>query len=126
MKVRDVVQMPELGAFHDAPAYYATLFHELGHSTGHRSRLDRGLGQSHSFGDAVYSREELVAEMTSAFLCGETQIDSVPLLENAAAYLDSWRRVLKADTRAVVLAAAQAQKAADMILNRPAKGPAAE
>lgn len=65
-----------------------------------------------------YSREELVAEMGAAFLCGETGIENAATQQNTVAYLESWRKVLKTDTKAVVIAAAQAQKAADMILGK--------
>jgi antirestriction protein ArdC len=62
--------------------YYSTLFHEFAHSTGHPSRLKReGISEAHFFGDAVYSREELVAEMGAAFLCGHTGIESVTALK---------------------------------------------
>lgn len=117
----DSVQMPELETFETVHRYYSTLFHELGHSTGHDSRLDRFGGQYavHRFGSAEYGREELVAEMTAAYLCGETGI--LPdTADQSAAYLDSWRRAIKADVRAVVVAAGAAQKAADLILGRAA------
>ncbi len=88
----------------------------MGHSTGHESRLGRDLGFCR-FGDPVYSREELVAEMTSAFLCAESGI-SPAVIDNQAAYIASWVRVLKGKPKLAVTAAAQAQKAADLILGR--------
>jgi antirestriction protein ArdC len=93
------------------------MFHELGHSTGHPSRLAReGITDPILFGSHSYSREELIAEMTAAFLSGRAGIDSEPLIENSAAYVASWIRVLKGSPKLVVIAAAQAQRAADWIL----------
>ena len=71
------------------------------------------------FGSADYSREELVAEMGAGFLCAVSGIENMTL-NNSAAYIQSWLKVLKDDRRAVVIAAGQAQKAADFILNRTA------
>jgi len=112
----DQVHIPVMDAFTSADFYYATLFHELAHSTGHSSRLDRGLDTKlAAFGSADYSKEELVAEMTAAFLCGHTGIDPATL-ENQAAYLQGWIKALKGDKRLVVHAGGQAQRAADLIL----------
>ncbi len=124
----DTVTMPEMGRFHSGQEYYGTLFHELAHATGHESRLHRLPSKTETGfigSDGEYAREELVAEMTSAFLCAEAGI-SPAVIENQAAYLDGWRRKLKADTKAVVIAAAQAQKAADYILARRFDEPTAE
>lgn len=114
----DEVEMPAPEAF-DAPAsYYATLFHELAHATGHVSRLNReGIVKHDSFGSQVYGREELVAEMAASFVCNAAGI--APAVEsNAASYLAGWIAKLKADNRAVVVAASAAAKAADWILNK--------
>ncbi|WP_417459053.1 ArdC family protein [Kordiimonas sp.] len=110
----DVVTMPEIGRFDAAEEYYSALFHELIHSTGHVTRLDR-LEDGSSFGSASYSKEELVAEMGAAFLCGHAGIESATI-ENSASYIDGWRKVLKADNKAVIQAASAAQKAVDMVL----------
>lgn len=111
----DVVRMPERDRFDVAEEYYSVLFHELGHSTGHHSRLKRdGICNHATFASHEYSREELVAEMTAAFLCGVAGIEP-KTLDNSAAYIASWKRALRGDPRAVVMAAAQAQKAADWI-----------
>ena len=119
--LRDHVQVPELFRYEKAEEYYCTLFHELAHSTGHESRLNReGITGNHFFGDTVYSREELVAEMTAAFLCGHTGIENATI-HNSAAYLQSWIKALRGDKRLAITAAAQAQKAADYILNRKAQ-----
>lgn len=111
----DTVTMPLLAQFESARTYYATLFHEFAHSTGHESRLKRStLVEPAPFGSEDYSREELVAEMTSAFVCGNVGIDvDVP---QSAAYIANWREKLVDDPKAVVQAAAAAQKAADLIL----------
>jgi antirestriction protein ArdC len=109
----DVIQMPSPGSFDNPGAYYATLFHELGHATGAAARLDRKMGGR--YGSEDYSREELVAEMTSAFLCAHCGIDNSTITQQAA-YLAGWLKALKEDPKMVVQAAAQAQKAANMIL----------
>jgi antirestriction protein ArdC len=111
----DVLRMPERHTFETAEAFYSTLFHEMTHSTGHANRLARkDLLEFHSFGDASYSREELVAEMGASMLSGLAGIDQVTLASSAA-YVSHWITVLKGDTRLVVTAAAQAQRAADWI-----------
>jgi antirestriction protein ArdC len=114
----DYINMPKPETFDGNDFYYSVLFHELGHSTGHESRLKReGVTARNHFGSHAYSQEELVAEMTAAFLCAHTGLDQEKLFENSVAYLQSWLNVLKKDSKLVVKAAAAAQKAADMILN---------
>jgi antirestriction protein ArdC len=113
--MRDTVVMPARELFFSPEGYYATLFHEMTHSTGHKSRLDRKVEAPAPFGSPDYSREELVAELGASFLCSEAGI-APPVIENQAAYLAGWLKVLKADKRAIVVAAAQAEKAADYIL----------
>ena len=111
----DKLFMPERDRFENAAGYYSTLFHELTHSTGHAKRLARkNLLESHGFGDASYSREELVAEMGAAMLCGVVGIEQLTV-PNSAAYVASWLDKLRGDRRLVVTAAAQAQKAADLV-----------
>lgn len=111
----DHVQVPELAKFESPDAYYATLFHELGHATGHEKRLNRsGVTGTILFGSGEYSKEELVAELTSAFCCATATLDD-RLMDGAASYIHGWLGVLKADPKAVVIAAAQAQRAADHI-----------
>jgi antirestriction protein ArdC len=114
----DKIGMPARELFHSSEEYYSTLFHELTHSTGHASRIGReGIEQLNAFGSESYSREELVAEMGAAMLCGFAGI-SPHTLDNSAAYLQSWLRVLKSDSRMIVTAASAAQKAADYILGK--------
>lgn len=115
----DTVTMPGRQYFRDSESYYSVLFHELTHSTGHESRLDRHKDQAdHHFGSKDYSKEELVAEMGAAYLCGQAGID--PQIESSAAYIKSWLRALRNDIKMVVMAAAKAQKAADYILDATA------
>jgi antirestriction protein ArdC len=112
----DSVNMPDRILFPKAESWYGTLFHELGHSTGHGDRLSRpGITDACMFGSHSYSREELVAEMTAAFLCGATGVLTPELEANSAAYLSGWVKALKGDAKLAVIAGAQAQKAADLI-----------
>jgi antirestriction protein ArdC len=105
-----------MATFDSAEEYYSTLFHELTHSTGHPARLNRStLTDFERFGDESYSREELVAEMGAAFLTGFCGIEN-RTINNSAAYLANWLAALKSDSRIVLIAANQAQKAADLIL----------
>src|SRR5690606_18436020 len=86
----DSVTMPPQNLFAMPEEYYATLFHELTHSTGHKDRLDRdGIRKPSSFGSAGYAREELIAEMGAAFLCSRSGIGT-RTIDNAAAYLQGW------------------------------------
>lgn len=111
----DTVTMPSRAAFDSQAEYYSTLFHELTHSTGHAKRLGReGIEKIQPFGSEDYSKEELVAEMGSAMLCGAAGIEQATI-SNSAAYLRSWINRLKADSRLVVSAARAAQEAADYI-----------
>lgn len=112
----DTVLVPAPDAFGTHESYYATAFHELAHSTGHSKRLDRGLDKRlQPFGSQDYSREELVAEMGAAFLCASAGI-SPPTIEQSAAYIDGWKKRLKADRKVVVMAAGAGQRACDWIL----------
>jgi antirestriction protein ArdC len=110
----DSVHMPARSRFVDAPHYYSTLFHELIHSTGHESRLNRTFGDR--FGDELYSKEELVAEMGAAFLCAIAGIANEHTNRNTTAYIQNWIEKLEEDNRLIVHAAANAQRAADLIL----------
>lgn len=114
----DYVRMPERFQFRSGEAYYETLFHELTHATAHPTRCNRktNLDEWKPFGSADYSREELVAEMGAAFLCNAAGIAD-RTVDNSAAYVAGWLKKLRDDKRCVVIAAAQAQKAADYILH---------
>src|SRR5208282_3067891 len=113
----DSVGMPSRSCFESPEGYYSTLFHELTHSTGHGSRLNRFEENStdHQFGSESYSKEELVAEMGAAMLAGIAGI-SRATLDNSASYLQTWISRLKSDSRLIISAASHAQKAADFIL----------
>jgi antirestriction protein ArdC len=123
----DEVRVPLTSSFVSAEAYYATLFHELAHSTGHSKRLNRGIDDAWlaPFGSPNYGREELIAEFGSAFLCAAARI-SPPTIHQAAAYIDGWRKSIRADKKLVVQAAGQGQRAADYILGREFNDVAAE
>lgn len=113
---QDTVSMPDRERFNIEADYFGTLFHELIHSTGHASRLNRSAVMNpNRFGSNPYSKEELVAEMGSAFLCGHAGI-AEQILANSAAYIQNWLTALQNDRKLVVQAAAQAQKAVDFML----------
>ncbi|HUO08091.1 MAG TPA: zincin-like metallopeptidase domain-containing protein [Phycisphaerae bacterium] len=115
MPIADSIRIAEPSRFTSSEEYYATLFHELAHSTGHSTRLDRKLDtQPRPFGTADYGKEELIAEMAAAFLCGDVGIQPA-VIDNQAAYIGGWLRTIKEDKRLVIAAAAAAQKAADWI-----------
>lgn len=117
----DEIYMPPRDAFIGTEtstateAYYSTTLHELAHWTGHGSRLARDFTRSKRFGDEAYAGEELVAELGAAFLCARLGITNEPRADHAQ-YLAHWLKVLKGDSRAIVRAASDAQKAADFIL----------
>lgn len=111
----DRIRLPERESFESGQAFYSTAFHEMTHSTGHDSRLARrDLLEFHHFGDESYSREELVAEMGAAMLSAVAGIHQTTVPQSAA-YIAGWLKVLRNDSRLVVAAAAQAQRAADLI-----------
>lgn len=107
----DYVQVPPLAAFHDANDFYDTAFHELSHWTGHKTRLDREIGDRS--GSPQYAREELTAEISAAFI-GAT-LGLMPTVRHAD-YLGYWLGILREDSRAIFRATSQATKAADYIL----------
>lgn len=111
----DVVLMPELSQFSHASGYYHSLFHELAHSTGHPSRLNRpGIAKADQFGTERYAKEELIAELAASFLCYEAGIE--PEVDNSAAYIEGWLRTLRNDNSLIITAAGQASRAVDYIL----------
>ena len=112
----DTVHMPAFETFLDREAYYAVLAHELVHWTGHSSRLDRDLSLGR-FGDEAYAREELVAELGAAFVCADLGLTLEPRPDHAA-YIASWLRVLRNDTRFIVAAAAHAERAARFLAEK--------
>jgi antirestriction protein ArdC len=103
-----LVQLPLASRFKSEEEWYTVLFHELGHATGHEKRLNRpDVMRRGELGPIDLSREELVAEFTSSYLCAEAQIEPATI-ENSAAYIENWARVLKDDRRALVVAAGRA------------------
>jgi antirestriction protein ArdC len=102
----DYVQMPPFETFRDGESYAATLAHELTHWTKHDKRLARDMGRK-AWGDEGYAREELVAELGSAFLCADLGI-TPEVREDHAAYIASWLAVLKQDKRFIFSAASHA------------------
>jgi antirestriction protein ArdC len=122
--VSDVVNMPDRVRFKSEDHYHATLFHELVHSTGHEKRLKRAsIMERNGYGSNPYAKEELIAEMGSAFLCGYAGIVD-RTIDSSAAYLEGWLKQLREDKTLIVHAAAQAQKAADFILGHKPEQPA--
>lgn len=109
----DSIHIPCIDCFRDAESHAATLAHELIHWTKHDKRLARDMGRV-KWGDEGYAREELVAELGSAFLCADLGI-TPEVREDHAAYIASWLKVLKDDKRFIFAAASQAQRAADYL-----------
>jgi antirestriction protein ArdC len=118
MGALDLVVMPNMGQFEDAEHYFSTLYHELIHSTGHKSRLNRFEKRAGESREECYGFEELVAELGAAFLSGTCGLDNSSRLDDASAYLAGWLKALRDDKKLLLHAAGAAQKAADFILGR--------
>lgn len=118
----DLVGIPKPERFDSPESFYSTLFHELTHSTGHTRRLNREeVMKRNAFGSQDYSKEELVAEMGSAFLCGHCAIEPA-VMESSASYIGSWLKKLRDDKKLVITAASRGQKACDYILDKSEDG----
>ena len=113
--VSDTITLPPKESFINSSEYYSTLFHELTHSTGNAKRLGRISNQTY-FGDEAYSKEELVAEMGAAMLCGQCGIDNSTTLDNSVAYLQGWLKAIRDDITLIISASSKAQKAVDFLL----------
>lgn len=114
---KDEVHMVRAEKFISDEEYYSTFFHELIHSTGHKSRLAReGVSGQHFFGSHVYSKEELVAELGSTYLCAIADIDRTSVIKNSASYINSWKSKLEDNVDWIVWAGTRASKATDHIL----------
>ena len=113
----DSVTLPVRSQFLSTAEYYSTAFHELTHSTGHKSRLDR-LEKTAFFGSEAYSKEELIAEIGAAALVNHAGLETSGSFRNSAAYIQNWLQVLKNDKRFIVSAASKAEKAVNLILGR--------
>ena len=112
----DYVGMPERERFERSEQYFATLYHELVHASGAQTRLNRStLTEQAGYGSDPYCREELIAEIGAAFLCGQADI-AERTIDNSASYVAEWLKRLKDDKKLIVHAAAQAQRAADFVL----------
>jgi len=111
----DCVTLPLLKQFAETAEYYSTAFHELTHSTGHASRLNR-LEKVAFFGTEAYSKEELIAEIGAAALVNAAGLETASSFRNSAAYVQNWLSVLKNDKRFIVSAAGKAEKAVNLIL----------
>ena len=115
----DYIQMPPFEAFKNAESHAATLAHELTHWTKHDKRLARDFGRV-VHGDEGYAKEELVAELGSAFLCADIGI-TPEIMPDHAAYIASWLEALKNDKRFIFSAAAHAQRAAEYLHGKQPK-----
>ena len=113
----DTVVVPELGQYLRQEEYYSTLLHELGHSTGHFSRLNR-ISDVAAFGSHEYSREELIAELCSCFILNHCGLETANSFSNSTSYLAGWLKALKNDKKMLVAAAGAAEKAVSLILDR--------
>jgi antirestriction protein ArdC len=109
---KDFISLPSFAAFKSADSFYGVAFHELGHWTGAKPRLDRSEGMKGRFGDRAYAAEELVAELCAAFLCAEFDMDGQ--LRHAG-YIANWIELLRADKKAFFTACSKAQAAADFL-----------
>jgi len=115
--VQDCINMPKQGSFISPESYYCTLFHELVHSTGHQSRLNRKeIVEPNEFGSIPYSIEELTAEIGACYLNSVSGIINKEF-DNSVAYIQGWIKALKDNKRMIVYASGQAQRATDYILN---------
>ena len=111
----DRIVLPLRAQFTGTAEYYGTAFHEMVHSTGHASRLNR-LDATAYFGNEQYSKEELVAEIGSAALVNRAGLETSESFRNSAAYIQNWLQVLRNDKRFIVSAAGKAEKAVALIL----------
>ena len=109
----DIINLPLRQQFKSDSDFYRVAFHELGHWTGHKSRLNRDM--SGKFGSKEYAFEELIAELNTAYINAFLGYDST--ITNNVAYIDSWLSIMKNDTKFIVSAASQAQKASDYIFD---------
>ena len=115
LPAKDIIQCPDKNSFESSDYFYSTLFHEAVHSTGSKNRLDRiGVSGKVNFATETYSKEELIAELGSAFLCAKTGITST--VGDSASYINSWLKVLKDDRKMIISASSMAEKAMEYII----------
>ncbi len=110
----DEIILPEKGQFSSVNEFYSTAFHEMVHSTMTADRCNRDEARFGGFGDKVYSKEELVAEIGACFLCDSVGIEGT--FDNSASYINSWLKKLKDDSKFIVTAAGKAEKAVEYIM----------
>ena len=114
--IKDYIKIPCREQYTDIIEFYSTLFHEMVHSTGHKTRLDRlSTGYNAMFGSEIYSKEELTAEIGSASLLSILRIETSKTFTNSSAYIQNWLSVLKNDNRFIISAASKAEKAVNYI-----------
>ena len=113
----DTITLPLLEQFKETAEYYSTCFHEMVHSTGHMSRLNR-LEKTAFFGSEAYSKEELVAEIGASALVNVAGLETANSFRNNTAYIQNWLKVLKGDKRFIVSASGKAEKAVALILGK--------
>ena len=118
----DLIRVPKMEQFPKVEEFYSTLFHEMAHSTGHWSRLGRfkESGAVAAFGGEDYGKEELIAELSAAALCGKCGVESRDSFRNSAAYLNGWMEAIKGNPELIVAAASKADKAVEYILGEAA------
>lgn len=114
---KDYIVVPPKENFKNLGEYYSTKFHEMGHSTGHISRLQR-FDSADTFGDEKYSKEELIAEICSSMLMSEFGIESPKTIKNSNAYILGWLSKIRNDAQLITFAAQQAQKACDFMFEK--------
>lgn len=115
----DSITMPLINQFSSSQAFYSTFFHEISHSTGHATRLNRKeVVETSYFGSCDYGMEELTAELTSAFICAEIGISNETTERNSIAYLKNWKNAIKGDKKLFLMASQRASKSAKYILNK--------
>ena len=114
----DYIQVPCKEQYQDVEEFYSTLFHEMVHSTGHKTRLDRlETGANTHFGSESYSKEELVAEIGSASIMNLLGIETKKSFRNSSAYIQNWLQVLRGDKKFIISASSKAEKAVKYIMN---------
>lgn len=114
----DIITLPKITQFKHAEEFYSTAFHECGHSTLKASRCDREAENKMAlFGSEDYSKEELIAEITSAAIMNHIGLETLATFNNSAAYIQNWLNALRNDKKLIVSASSKAEKAARYILN---------
>ena len=115
---RDIIELPRMDLYASPQEYYSTYYHEIIHATGHKSRLDRkSVVDSDGYGNNLYCKEELIAELGACYLCAESGIDSATI-ENSASYLNNWINVLRGSPKLIIEASIAAKKASEFLIGK--------